>query len=529
MDSSWFSKKAEELAQAAQLQVKELQESASKFSPADLAALAERQASQFISTQDKSRKDLKFLDGPLGFSLDCGIVTDLEPGLQAALLGVEVGDRLVAVDGFEVPRCKDSDVAGQDKNNRKIRKWLKEMPRPGRLLFEPPSGSKSISQEESMADLAAVAANVSTVAAPPPIEGDGDAAKTENSEVPEKAAAAVAISMASTHGSHGRDPQQLRAELEELRAALAETQANLEAEKRKSQKFLDELGRARSRNNELLESSSTQKVEKEGAVDALQSQVTGLSEDLARVTEELKDAKSRASSAEERAAQAEETFQSLTEQLGGFQAVHDAEIELLREEHGRQSAAAHAEHRGREQQVQLQLQEAQQCAEELRRQAHDRERAGEAAIDDARAAAVEAADARRACQEAKGEAQVLQSRVQALEKQCALLQEKLSSRLLSTGASAGRAGGGQSHPVWLPVVQKLAGPRIGALSLNFYSIPDRALRMFTERMLEHNTLLWFFYLHVLFLYLIAVCWYIRTDDPGRQVDNINVKLNAGGH
>lgn len=378
-----------------------------------------------------------------------------------------------------------------------------------------------------MADLAAVAANVSAVAAPPTLEGDGDTAKTEDSEALDRAAAAVAGSVTSTHDSHGRHPQQLRAEVEELRAALAETQANLEAEKRKSQKFLDELGRARSRNNELVETSSSQKVQKEGAVDTLNTQVKGLSEDLARVTEELTEAKSRACSAEERAAQAEQTFQSLTEQLRGFQAVHDAEIELVREDHARQSAAAHAEHQDRERQVQLQLQEAQQCAEELRRQANDGERAGEAAIDDARAAAVEAADARRVCQEAKSEAQVLQSRVQALEKQCALLQEKLSSRLLSTGASAGRAGGGQSHPVWLPVVQKLAGPRIGALSLHFYSIPDRALRMFTERLLEHNTLLWFFYVHVLFLYLVAVCFY--TYDPGRQVENINVKLNTGGH
>lgn len=42
-------------------------------------------------------------DGPLGFELDGAMVSSIEPQGQADSLGLHLGDRLVAVEGDEIP------------------------------------------------------------------------------------------------------------------------------------------------------------------------------------------------------------------------------------------------------------------------------------------------------------------------------------------------------------------------------------------------------------------------------------------
>eukprot|EP00931_Biecheleriopsis_adriatica_P063030 TRINITY_DN38110_c0_g1_i1.p1 TRINITY_DN38110_c0_g1~~TRINITY_DN38110_c0_g1_i1.p1 ORF type:complete len:557 (-),score=172.82 TRINITY_DN38110_c0_g1_i1:24-1655(-) len=514
--------KADELAQAAQQQVSELQQHASA------SASKLNEAVQFMSSSSAAaKKDLEFGSGPLGFVLEGALVVNVEDGSQAASRGVEVGDRLVAIDGFVLPRCKETDVAGTDRNNRNIRKWLKEMPRPGRLQFEVPTGAKD---SEAITSLSSAVTEAAVDA------------ESEHVEVPEQAEQSSSQATAATQDSSKEEVQReditkreesSQGDLETVRRALAETQASLEAEtkkleaeKRKSAKFLEELGAARSRNKELLAASSSREAEKEGALEAKESEASALTEEVQRLSGALEEMTSRATAAEERSARVEEQLKEVLGHLGGFQAAHDAELELVRAEEGEQSNKQRAKIEERERLAAEALEAALRRAEEAERLAAEQQAAAEAAADEAQAAGVEAQGARRAALDAEEQVEPLQTRIQVLEKQVSSLQQKLNTRVLQTGAAAGRAGGGQSIPFWLPAVQSVAGPRAGAVSMLLYTVPDRAMRLFTERLLEHNTLLWIFYLHVLFLYVIAASWYTRSFDPSRPVDAINAKLRG---
>ncbi|CAK0861356.1 unnamed protein product [Prorocentrum cordatum] len=83
-------------------------------------------------------KDLDFAEGPLGFDLRGTVVSLVEPESQAALLGVGIGDVLVAVAGREIPSPPPSDSAeeGENRVKRLIKRWIKEKPRPVRLSFK---------------------------------------------------------------------------------------------------------------------------------------------------------------------------------------------------------------------------------------------------------------------------------------------------------------------------------------------------------------------------------------------------------
>ena len=77
------------------------------------------------------------MEGVLGFTLEGRLVVDVQADTQADRLGLAIGDRLLRVDGYEVPECESGGFEEQ-RNRALIAKWLKEMPRPGILTFEMP-------------------------------------------------------------------------------------------------------------------------------------------------------------------------------------------------------------------------------------------------------------------------------------------------------------------------------------------------------------------------------------------------------
>mmetsp|Transcript_54431 Transcript_54431/g.100587 ORF Transcript_54431/g.100587 Transcript_54431/m.100587 type:complete len:712 (-) Transcript_54431:133-2268(-) len=88
------------------------------------------------------RREVEFDQGTLGFDLQGNVVKLVDADGQAAAGGVGVGDRLVAVEGREVPMPPDTDTqeVRDQRVKRLIKKWIKEQRRPVKLTFEPPSG-----------------------------------------------------------------------------------------------------------------------------------------------------------------------------------------------------------------------------------------------------------------------------------------------------------------------------------------------------------------------------------------------------
>lgn len=85
-------------------------------------------------------RELIFERGPFGFTLDVVTVDSVSPEGQAAKLGLLVGDRLLAVDGYVVPALrKDATEEDHTKLQDTVRQWLADMVRPGTLTFVSPS------------------------------------------------------------------------------------------------------------------------------------------------------------------------------------------------------------------------------------------------------------------------------------------------------------------------------------------------------------------------------------------------------
>lgn len=74
--------------------------------------------------KSKDCRELTFKEGPLGFACDGAIVSAVAPGGQADQLGIRIWDELLAIEGYAVPRDKDT-----------LQQWLVDMPRPGTLTF----------------------------------------------------------------------------------------------------------------------------------------------------------------------------------------------------------------------------------------------------------------------------------------------------------------------------------------------------------------------------------------------------------
>lgn len=93
-----------------------------------------------------SARDVEFEDGTLGFQMEGSYVVFVEPESQACRLGIQVGDMLTRVAGYDVPCSKKGNFELEKRANKLIRidpfllssrKWIKEAPRPVRLTFKP--------------------------------------------------------------------------------------------------------------------------------------------------------------------------------------------------------------------------------------------------------------------------------------------------------------------------------------------------------------------------------------------------------
>lgn len=631
---TWFKSKAEELAQAAQQQIGELQQKASKLSQDVL---------QDIEGENLSgNKDISFGDGPFGFHLEGTIVVSVQDGSQAAAGGVEIGDRLLDIAGYDVPTCKPGDLDGEERVNKLIKKWLKEMPRPGRLTFAVPRPSGS-TFEPSGAEV-----DASGSIAPGSIADAGIDSVQEHADIGDNvcsretalanpsaigtvvgeqllisqgiAVPADIASDASCSGIQDEDSQRLVAELQEAKRSITQLRCTLDIERRKSATILEELGTARSRNKELLLAATSREADNDSTIEAadsrqrnleqeaqrlrqsladadvskdrergLNAQLTRLRGDLeaahgsataaqeqlasartecARLTNDLEGMTTRSNAAEARATAVEKQVDVLNRELQGFRNAHDAELELLGEEQ-----SGHVELQRRQldeykRHAEAELEDMRQKLDDALSLVTKHQATADAAADQLQAAAVEATAYRRAEIEAREEASVAQAslaqaiadakrssqgdenvdeadceeppeilapkgspeevsqlheRIEVLERRCVALQKKLDSRLLTT---TGHAGVGQSHPVWLPWITRVAGARTGAVAVLAYHVPEKALQSFTQRLLRHNTWLWIFYAHLLVLYVIAgSCSGAFMDpDAGSPIDKLNAKL-----
>jgi len=99
------------------------------------ATKMQKNASQLIGVEGPSfgdgARDYEFGKGPLGFTLKGMTVETVIPGSQAETLGLEVGDRIVAIATYAVPQPQSAaDVAGAEKAARTVKQWIKDTPRP---------------------------------------------------------------------------------------------------------------------------------------------------------------------------------------------------------------------------------------------------------------------------------------------------------------------------------------------------------------------------------------------------------------
>lgn len=565
---------AQDIAQAAQQHVSDLQHKGSQLT--DLLVTS-------VKANTASNKDCEFADGALGFKLEGSLVVEVEAGGQAELLGVEVGDRLVEIAGYEVPSCEPGDVARVDAANRKIMKWLKEMPRPSRLTFSPPPGGAGIGTLPGAEDAGELpmpcTAAGDDVVAPPPDSHGLEAAPALPRPTPLQQQPGTNIG-----------EQAMRQASEQMRASL-------DSERRKAAKLLEELGLARAKNKELLAAASRREANGDTALEAADARERALVEEVSRWREaaagsasnaaeagrlrselseaigraaateargaalqasldalhrELQDTAARADALQERASIAERRGEVLARELQGFHEAHDAEVELLREEHGRHNHLLGERLQEQERESERCLAAATKELLEAQRVAAAQQAVAEAAVAEAQAAAVEAGAARAAeraaraevealaaaacqadaggAQEAPEDAAALYQRIEVLEKRCVGLQRKLNAQMLCT---TGQAGGGQTHPIWLPWVVNALGPRAGALSVLVFSVPDRALRNFTQRLLKHTLGLWIFYVHLLLLYTMAAsCGLFSSTDASSPLEPLlvlNKQISQGNH
>eukprot|EP00927_Polykrikos_kofoidii_P044791 TRINITY_DN38675_c0_g1_i1.p1 TRINITY_DN38675_c0_g1~~TRINITY_DN38675_c0_g1_i1.p1 ORF type:complete len:585 (+),score=131.49 TRINITY_DN38675_c0_g1_i1:103-1857(+) len=559
---SWLKAKAEELARVAQSQVDELQQSASKL----------------VSTSARGqRKALEFGEGPLGFTLEGTLVVSVEAGSQASELGVEVGDRLLQIDGYNVPISPPGDVAGEQRANKVIQKWLRKMPRPGELSFASPD----FDQPELCHDSAE--ATTAPVDASSPLD-------------------AIVVE---------ENPLRVAAELRETKQTLFQVRASLDMEKRKANKLLQEVGFLRERSKELLLAANARETDSDAAFDAaeirasamqaeidrlrdevasrenldvrcseLQNEVVSLRDSLdvakkfaleketeldraneviANLRQELESEITKASALDARANAAESRGKALVDEIAGLRNAHDAEMELLVEENNRQAAAQKSKADEQEKKASLENDRVRCELGEARRAALEYQASAASAAAEAHTAVLEASAARAATRAAIADAEAARAaaaaaatsspvneafcggangadtlpanrvdivdglvppssleegvaawraRAEFFEQRCSTLQRKLTARIPTS--IVGQAGAGQSHPTWLPWVLRVAGPRVGELSLLAFTMPSRAMRSFTGRLLERDALLWVFYAHLLILYLIAASYVLSS-------------------
>lgn len=607
MDYSLLTGAFKDIAQVAQKQVSDLQQKGSQFTESIL-----------VRSNASTRKELEFRDGPFGFELEGQIVVSVEVGGQAEALGVQVGDVLVEISGYKVPKPKPTNsgtVDHEELANRRIRRWLKDMPRPGRLTFKPPlvetdahpnedetpagQRPKLVSFAESVRS--ATEATVSSdddleaSAADGEITGEAEKEVAPESSVGSSSAQEVAAVFEDICSAPPPPPTQLppqpalspifnsvtpksetarggksgsKAEIE-----ARQVRASLGAERRKSQKFLEEMTMVRQKNKELLDLAQEATKRDADSGQALEiAQAT-----IEETNSQLKEASARIEKFEKRLATSESQVKYLSKELHAVKEAYDADLDVLKEEHEKLIGAKDVELKAKElrsdialQELRVQAEDAEHlagtekgCAEQLRVELQAALAEGMAARAEAHAAKVEL-DAVRTSNaggweesdpnaDASGHARIydeeadffvenldpvgktvtqpkedvnhLLDRISNLEKRNSTLQRKLSAQVFTTNVTL-QAGAGQGHPVWLPWASRYLGPRYAAFSLKVFSVPDKAMRVFTSHLLKHTCGLWVFYVHLTMLYLLLASVMVYSSaDASNPLEIIRTQVN----
>ncbi|CAE7191533.1 unnamed protein product [Symbiodinium natans] len=377
---TWLKSKADQLAQAAQDHVSAVQQSASKLVAFDAARASE------------DLKDLEFRDGPLGFTLEGSLVVAVQPSTQAERLGVEIGDRLVKIDGYEVPRY-ETDFEEQ-RARKVIAKWLKEMPRPAILTFELPEQDDEETNGPCGADL-----------------------PERSEEVPK--AGAVQVLQAELQRIQ-EERKKLAAELKDSQETCGQLVAQVESLKKESAPNLRRLSEMeeqvqtlRTQNKELVSAvnaSSASRTDEEmlklrqalaatqeasqAAVQAAQAETAAAEQKCQQQAQEVKSLMLQLADVTACAESRKLQIEPLEKELQGFRAAHEAELDLYREEQERRNG----QHRHELEELQHRLEEQELKAEKDRQEAQtELQRSKEALLEakvNAEAAAVEAAAAR---------------------------------------------------------------------------------------------------------------------------------------
>ncbi|CAK9056829.1 Alpha/beta hydrolase domain-containing protein 17B [Durusdinium trenchii] len=533
---AWIKSKADQLAQAAHQQVSAVQQSASKLAGDVLDSVRGPEADV--------RKDFEFREGPLGFTLEGNLVVAVEPHAQAERLGVAIGDRLVRVDGYEVPPCETGGFEEQRARGM-IAKWLKEMPRPGVLTFElvevdGESGEESPrcsgSEAEGPASGSARSERAKTGAGGP--AGATGAAAVLQAELQRIQEERKKLTLELQDAQEERGA--LAAELEQLR------QRGTQSAKRIGE-LEEQLQSLRAQNKELLGADeelaklrqATQATEEahQGALEAAESRAKRAEQGLSSAQEELQVLTSQLKAAEAAAEGCRVQLEPLEKEMRGFREAHEAELELLREEQERRIEAHALEVKDWAQRLEQQQQ--QQAEEELSQQQKELQRSqemlieaqanAEAACVEARAARMEAASAGAGDPEKASstsetfEVQGLQKRIDLLENRCATLQRRLQSQEPLSPSSTLR-------PTWELRLAEATGPHVAAVVVAAHRLLLGLLKGFLERLLRSEAWLWVFYAHLLVLYALAASSSVQAGaDAGRRaIDSLNAQLNAAG-
>lgn len=503
---SWFKDQADKLARATQQHVSELQQSASQLAGGVFE----------ISTNVGDPKNVEFADGPLGFRLEGTVVVGVEKDGQAAQLGVQVGDCLAAIGGNWLPEYEVGDVLGENEANKQAGAWMRELPRPLMMTFFPPMKQAQAS-DNTEHEIFAIG----------DMEDDHDEAGTPDA------------------GNQGK-PSKPAEEVQTQSCAMgADTSDALAAAEARERLLAEEVARLRKtlKDKELAAAETTRL--KAAAVEAAVEEMKSTMQELLKEKDEIL---ARAEASERQSAQ-------LTNQIQGFQAAHEAEIELLREEQRKQESEHHQEtqraqdeHASELGRVLKELEQAKSAAEEGQREAAAQTARAEAAIESAAAAAAEAvlakqnvgytlAAASAGCDVAGAATGPLQERIRVLEDQCSSLQEKLNSQPAifhmapSLDLEAGGLGLMQRRPSWEPWLASSIGAHAAARFVTLYRVPGTGLRTFTQRLLRRDLWLCVFYAHLLVLYAIAASSFANVTplaDPGAVVEGVGSGVTLQG-
>eukprot|EP00434_Breviolum_minutum_P041674 symbB.v1.2.037073.t1/scaffold5376.1/size27864/2 len=543
---SWIKSKADQLAQAAQQQVNAVHQSASRLAEDVLEKVR-------YGPEEDYRKDLEFRDGPLGFTLEGSLVVAVETNSQAERLGVAVGDRLVRVDGYEVPDVESGGFEEQ-RARAQIAKWLKDMPRPGMLTFELP---ETFSDEE-------------------------DAPKPEDGHQEEKDEAALAAKNTAVQVLQAElqriqeERRKLSLELQEnqeqrgaLRAQVEQLQQKNDQQTRRVTDLEDQLQTQRTQNEELnklqqalhsAEEANQAKVQaltmrdeaSQTAIQAAESRAAAAEHQLVEQRQELKSTLAKLADAEAHATETRMQLEPLEKEVNGFRLAHEAELELLREEQRKHMEEHALQVKELEELLSMQQEEASKELKELRDNLSRCEEALVEAQADAEAASLEARASRmeaasKSASQAKGDGddmpfidlnevplpmarqasenqQVLglQKRIDLLESRCQSLQRRLQSQESVSMAP--------SRPNWESKLANATGPEMAAVAVTLHRLLLGILRGFLERILKSEAWLWLFYAHLLVLYLIAASSSVRTsaDAGSGAVESLNAQLASAG-